>query len=163
MKIILSTNADKFVSGFDKDSEQIKRAMKFAMFRALSIMDAEIKQNIRSRSGLNVRTGTLLNSIQQRISSNGDTVTGEIGPQNVPYAAIHEYGGTIPARFVRPVRRKALRFFGSNGAAIFSKGHTIPATTIPKRPYLAPAVTASADRIAETFAIFIEEALVFNK
>ena len=162
MKIILKTDANKFVKQMDKDVLVIEKAMQFAMFRAMSILEAEIKQNIRGRSGLRVQTGTLLNSIQRKIFLGNGEVSGEIGPRNVPYAAIHEFGGTIPARFVAPIRKKAIRFFDKGGTARFSKGHLIPATTIPARPYLAPAISATADQIADVFGIFIEDALKLN-
>ena len=162
MKFILNTNAEKIAKQLEKDSKSINKAMQFAIFRSMAILDAEIKQNIRSRSGLHVRTGTLLNSIQQKIFLGNGVVKGEIGPRNVPYAAIHEFGGTIPARFVSPVRKKALKFFSKDGIARFSKGHTVPSITIPKRPYMAPAAAAKADEIAEVFAVFIEDALKLN-
>jgi len=162
MKLSLYTNADLVVRQMDKDAAAINKAMQFAMFRAVSILEAEIKQNIRSRSGLRVRTGTLLNSIQHHIFIGNGRVEAEIGPRNVPYAAIHEFGGTIPSRFVSPVRKKALRFFDKSGVPRFSKGHTIPAITIRPRPYIAPAVEATQDKIAETFGVFIEEALKMN-
>lgn len=162
MRFELFTNAIEVSKQLNKDAKSINKAMLFAMFRALSILDAEIKQNIRSRSGLRVRTGTLLNSIQQRIFLGIGIVKGEIGPQNVPYAAIHEFGGVIPARFVSPKRKKALRFFLAGGGVAFSKGHTIPAITIPARPYMAPAAASSADKIEEVFGIFIEDTLKLN-
>lgn len=45
---------------------------------------------------------------------------------NLPYARIHQYGGTI-----RPKKAKALRFRGPGGEMIMAKQVTIPA-----RPYL---------------------------
>lgn len=163
MKIQLVTNTDKVIKQLDKDSIAMERAMKFAMFRAMSILEAEIKQNIRTNSGLNVRTGTLLNSIQQRIFTENGVVRGTIGPENVPYAAIHEFGGVIPARFVSPVRKKALRFFNKDGQARFSKGHIIPQISIPARPYLSPAIASTSDKILEVFSIFVAEQLKLNR
>lgn len=162
MKIFLTTDAQKVAKQLGDDGENIDKAMIFAIFRAMSILDAEIRQNIRSRSGLHVRTGTLLNSIQQRIFLGKGVVRGEIGPKNVPYAAIHEFGGTIAARFVRPIRKQALKFTDKGGFTRFSKGHWIPQITIPKRAYMEPAIRGSADRITEVFGVFVEGALKLN-
>lgn len=68
------------------------------------------------------------------INKSGDEITLTYGSK-VPYAAIHEYGGTInhpgSSKFqVFTIGNKTIR-------TNFTEAHSI---TIPKRPYLAPAV-----------------------
>lgn len=162
MKVILTSNALDIVKEFDEASEEVKSQMKFAMFRALSILKAQVQQNLRDGSSVNVQTGNLLNSITYEIIDKGLVVEGRLGPENVPYAAIHEFGGTLPARFVKPRLRKALKF-QKGGEDIFSSGHMIPPVKIPPRPYLQPAVAKHINTIAEKFAVFTENAIDLNR
>jgi len=157
MKIVLETNAQKFAKHFEQGNKEIDTQMRLAMFRAMSILKTEIQQHLRYKSGLKVQTGTLLNSIAWEIVQAGSKMTGIIGPENVPYAMIHEEGGFIPARFVKPRLKQALKF-EINGMEVFSKGHWIPATYIQPRPYLRPSLEIHAERIADTFGIFILDA-----
>jgi HK97 gp10 family phage protein len=64
---------------------------------------------------------------------------------NVEYAWIQEFGGTIPPRFVEPQTKQALHWT-KDGKDYFSKGHTIPAGTIPAQPYLIPAFKANRQK-----------------
>jgi hypothetical protein len=83
-----------------------RQRMKEQVYQALTVLEAAIVQNIRSRSGLNVRTSKLLNSIGRSKKVRQDSelvISGEIGPIGVPYAAIQEIGGTIT-----PKRAQAL-------------------------------------------------------
>lgn len=83
--------------------EIYEKTMAFQVMRALTILEAQIKQNIRKDAGLHVRTGALLNSVYKKVTIQGGAVIGEVGTQGVPYARIHEMGGTI-----FPVNKKFL-------------------------------------------------------
>jgi phage gpG-like protein len=158
LRIWLATDAQKLIGDFEEASRESREGMRLAMFRAMSILKSQIQQNIRTESGLNVRTGTLLNSITSSIINSGYSIQGNIGPSNVPYAAIHEYGGEIRGRFHKPRLKQALKWSGPGGT-FFSKGHWIPAYKVPARPYLRPAIEKHAESIAEKFAIFMTEPL----
>jgi HK97 gp10 family phage protein len=162
MRFLIKDNIKEVVGQFNDQADVIKKQTAVEMWRAMSILEAAIKQNIRVRSGLKVRTGTLLNSIQKHVVEKGDTVTGTIGPENVPYAAIHEFGGTIPARRIEPRNAKALRWMGSGGDFFFSKGHDIPSFQIRARPFLQPAMDEKAEVIRQRFALFIGKAMEKN-
>ena len=159
MKIILKDNIAEVVRNLEEKSSMITTGTVVEMYRAMSILEVAIKQNIRVRSGLKVRSGSLLNSIQKEVSINGNQVTGKIGPENISYAATHEYGATIPARKVEPRHSKVLRWMGGDGKFWFSKGHEIPAAKIPARPYLGPAMDEKAEIIRERFATFITKVM----
>ena len=58
----------------------------------------------------------------------------EIG-SSLPYARIHQLGGSVPATTVRARRAKAL-LIPTAGGVIFRKEAHIPERTIPARPYL---------------------------
>lgn len=86
-------------------SEELKRAC----FRIGSILEVQTKLFIRnnpmkkrafggSKQGL-VKDGALLNSIKHSTKMNSrNSATVTIGSYGVPYAAIHEFGGTIRAK-----------------------------------------------------------------
>lgn len=155
MRFVVKENIQEIVGQLDRSAHAIQKQTAIEMYRAMTILEVAIKQNIRTRSGLKVRTGTLLNSIQKRVKQTGNVVTGTIGPENVPYAAIHEFGGTIPARRVEPRNAKVLRWFGKRGKMFFSKGHEIGPVKIPARPYMEPALEEKAEVIREKFNLFI--------
>lgn len=93
-----------------------------------------------------------LHSVTGRLSSGvhwwheGD-FTVVVGPTNLVYAAIHEFGGVI-----RPVRAKYLRFKSRAGKYVFMKQVRIPA-----RPYISPSMrelveSGSLEKIGEQVA-----------
>lgn len=159
MKIVLKDNIQEVVRSLEEKQNMLTTGTVIEMYRAMSILEAAIKQNIRIRSGLKVRSGSLLNSIQKDVTINGNQVIGKIGPENIPYAATHEYGATIPARKIEPRHTKALRWMGGDGKFWFSKGHELPAVKIPARPYLEPALEEKAEIIRERFGVFIQKVM----
>ena len=171
--------------------EVYQKTMSFQVFRALTLLEAQIKQNIRRDSGLHVRTGALLNSVYKKVVLQGNTVIGEVGTQGIPYARIHEFGGTI-----LPVNKKFLaipseenrrpdgtpkittqELMGGLGKSFIMNNVIFLATaaggskskytkltpmfylkksvTIPKRPYMQPAIAAKQDEILKNFGLFI--------
>ncbi len=73
-------------------------------------------------------------NLASRISTYSDNDNAVVGT-NVPYAAIHQFGGKIPARTVKPKKAKALKIPTDKGF-IFRKKATLPAVEIPARPFL---------------------------
>lgn len=154
--IKITTNAGDIASELEAQMDFYQKNLAGTIFDALTILEAEIIQNIRSKSGLHVRSGTLLNSIgaSKRVFLEGPNVVGEIGPEGVPYAAIQEFGGTTSPHDIRPRHGAALRFmFG--GREVFAKVVHHPGSKIPARPYLRPALAAKKDYILEHFGLFI--------
>lgn len=89
---------------------------------------------------LNVRSGRLRRSIDQRIEEQPGTVSGIVfSSSDVRYARIHEYGGKINIPEIVPVNGKVLRF-EYQGRVIFAarvRAHTV---TMPERPYMRPSL-----------------------
>lgn len=162
MKLVITDNIKQVISEYNAAGDEIRKELPVQMYQALTILEAAIKQNIRIRSGLKVRSGSLLNSIQKEVLTIDGNVAGKVGPENIPYAAIHEYGGTIPARRIEPRHTKALKWLGTGGQFFFSKGHDIPASNIPARPYLEPAYDDNIDQIREKFLNFISKKMEVN-
>lgn len=163
IKILGLIELERIRGKLEEDLDLFKRGSKFQMFRALMMLEAAIKQNIRSRSGLRVRSGNLLNSILKEVQEDSGIVIGKIGPYNVPYAAVHEFGHNFPARMIKPRYTKALKWVGSNGEDWFSQGHQIPAFRVPARPYLRPALEEQAEAIREKFGLFLAASFDFKE
>lgn len=157
MKVKVENNAAQLKSELLESLAVYNKQLKVSVFNALTLLEAEILQNIRSRSGLKVRTGNLLNSIGPSKKVYEDTsgnVVGEIGPVGVPYAAIHEFGGTTRAHKIEPRNAKVLAF-QKDSHTIFSRFVNHPGSKIPARPYLAPALAAKEDEILKNFGLFL--------
>lgn len=128
---------------------------------------------------LTVRTGRLIRSLSaqggafrpersreqiRRIDASSDVVIGQFGSA-VPYAGIHETGGTISATQVVTSRQRAFfwaKYFSTNDprwkASALSKMLHIH-STIPRRPYLAPALRDSLRSIREMVEKKLMEAM----
>ena len=150
-----------------------------AMLRGGVVLEGWMKVNIQ-RQGL-IDTGNMRGSVSAETESD-DVVS--IGPRNVQYGAIHEFGGTITpknSKFLAiPVTRAAKyagsprRFTGklhfqlvAGGGALVDEQGDIQyslkrSVTIPARPYIRPAVDEHGDdavnEIGDTIVALLREA-----
>lgn len=83
-----------------------------------------------TKGGMMQRSGHLRQSMVKSFSRSNAQVS-----NGVVYAGIHNFGGTIPSRKVAP-RTASVLAWSVGGRTFFSKGHTIPATKIPKREFM---------------------------
>lgn len=99
-EIKITTNAQETIDKLREDVAAYKRLLSFQIFRALTVVEAEIKRQLRGPSGLKRRTGRLLNTWGEtkKVTETPNSVTGELSSAGVPYAAIHEFGGRITAK-----------------------------------------------------------------
>lgn len=74
---------------------------------------------------------------------------------DVEYAAIHEFGGTIPAQHIEG--NPFLAFGLPSGEAVITPFVDIPARKIPARPFLTPALEKAVD---ERFDVEVTRALL---
>jgi hypothetical protein len=65
---------------------------------------------------------------------------------DAPYAAIHEYGGTIPAHTILPQSARALAF-PWRGQPRFFKRVQLPAVAMPERSFMRSALDETAPEI----------------
>lgn len=104
------------------------------------VIEGHAKVNAsRGRPGLNIQTGNLVNSInttEHKKAKHRAEVN--VGPSNVVYAAIHEFGGTIV-----PDTKPVLAWFDEKTG----DWHHAMAVHIPARPYLRPAIDENEDSI----------------
>jgi phage gpG-like protein len=107
---------------------------------------------------LNPRSGALARSIVTTIEQTATGVAVTVGTNgDVKYAAIHEFGGTIPPHQIVPEKAKALAF-AIGGKQVFTARVQIPAVTMPERSYLRVSLAEMADAIRDEFGAAVVEA-----
>jgi len=163
MSVELSINFAGSKTGsvkIEKFRDELIPNLRRGMRNAGLLVERELKKSLQKGGGglrrefffrksydyrLHSQSGALRASINSQMGNEGGLPSVAIGP-NVPYAAIHEFGGTIP------VTEKMRRFLHWRGV------HLKKSTTqivIPKRPWFFPVVKKETPRIAET----IQEAI----
>jgi phage gpG-like protein len=187
VKITLTDNHLIALKQFEDGLAQYRRRLELQTFRALTLLEAEVKQNLRKGAGLHVRSGKLLNSWTKDVRDDGGFIYGELKSEGVPYAAIHEYGGTIvpknkqyltiPSEFNRrPDGLPKLttadlmgglgKSFIRNGVIFLQEGknkitpmfYLKKSVDIPARPYLATAVASKQEQIFKEFGLLLDVA-----
>ena len=161
--------------------KRYKSALAIEMWRSLTIIEAAIIQNIRRN--FKVRTGGLLNAPESTVVESKDQIIGLININKV-YAGIHEHGGIIrPKRaqylkFPVPENTNAdgsprvlpsgiskmamLPLRKGDGWLIIDKDRNSPMyllkkqVKIPARPYVAPAIKSTRDRVFQKFGFIIQ-------
>lgn len=93
------------------------------------------------------RTGLLRSSIRYKITKDRKAVNVTFGT-SVPYAAIHEFGGTTSAHTIVPKKALALKFM-VGGKVFFAKKVNHPGSTIKPRPFLKPSVMDNMDSLKD--------------
>jgi phage gpG-like protein len=94
-------------------------------------------------------TGNLVGSFHDRVQGE----SAEVYTQTV-YAAIHQFGGKIAPRVIKPRNAKALRFT-IGGTTIFAKSVNWPGANVPARPFMSM-IPAEEDEIAAMIFDYVE-------
>ncbi len=94
-----------------------------------------VADKLHGGNPLHSRSGLLASRINiSPIEQDENSIRGSVGT-NVVYAAIHEYGGTIPAHDVFPKNKQALAFNWNGKDVVFKSVH-IPSIHMPQRSFL---------------------------
>jgi phage gpG-like protein len=116
---------------------------------------AELQSKIQQKLAggvLNMKSGALARSIGVMIEDGPGNVTVRVASSgDVKYAAIHEFGGTIPPHQIVPDKAKALAF-AIGGKQVFAARVQIPAVTMPERSYMRSSLAEMADEIRDKLA-----------
>jgi phage gpG-like protein len=120
------------------------------------VLRARIERNL-SGVVLQRRTGRLLGSISVEAERVGMGASVTVGSDS-PYAAIHEYGETIPARSVLPRSARVLAF-PWRGQQRFFKRVQLPAVTMPERSFMRAALNETLPEIRAAIEAAAAEAL----
>ena len=139
--------------------EEVQRAL-LAKVHALTLeLEAHVKMDKLSGQVLHVITGRLRRSIYSDVRTEGDAVIGRVfSSGDVPYAAIHEFGGRTAPHDIYPVKKQALSFMQS-GKRAFYRHVRHPGSRIPERSYLRSSLDDMRDRIVREMTDAVEESL----
>jgi phage gpG-like protein len=138
--------------------DRVRQALSSKATMLAAALQAKIQQKL-SGGVLNERTGALARSIIATIDDTGADISVHVGPSaDIKYAAIHEFGGTIPAHEIVPNKAKALAF-AVGGKQIFAKRVNLPAVTMPERSYLRSSLAEMAGEIVEGLGEALVEAV----
>jgi phage gpG-like protein len=113
------------------------------------VLRDRVERNL-SGAVLQRRSGRLAGSIAVSVERAGAAVGASVTSDS-PYAAIHEYGGTIPARTILPSSARALAF-PWRGQQRFFRRVSLPAVTLPERSFMRRALDETAPEIRAAIA-----------
>jgi phage gpG-like protein len=149
---------DDFSASLAVMPDQVRQAL-FSKANMLAVaLEAKIQQKL-SGGVLNMRSGALASSIIATVDESSADVSVRIGTSgDVKYAAIQEFGGTIPPHEIVPNKAKALAFV-VGGKQVFAARVNLPAVTIPERSYLRSSLAEMAGEIAEGLSGAVAEAM----
>lgn len=159
-----------------------------AFIATMQLAESFAKRNATKQfTGRNGRTltGNLLNSIYVDYKIQNNKLTGSLGVRNIPYGAIHEFGGTIepvkaqklwipqyknakkmtPREFMNLRKSNPREYFLNDKVAGQKIGtrtivpffYLVDKVTIPERPYLRPAMEEAQGHYNEYLAKFMAE------
>lgn len=120
------------------------------------VLRDRVERNL-SGAVLQRRSGRLAASIAVDVERSGLAATATVS-SDAPYAAIHEYGGTIPPRTILPQGARALAF-PWRGQQRFFKRVQLPAVTMPERSFLRSALDDTAPELVAAIEAAASEAL----
>jgi phage gpG-like protein len=137
--------------------EHIRAALAAKAGTLAAELQAKIQQKL-SGDVLQMRSGALAGSIGVTIDETSTGVAVRIATSpDVKYAAIHEFGGTIPPHQLVPDKARALAFI-VGGKQAFAARVNLPAITMPERSYMRSSLAEIADEIRDEFAAVIFDA-----
>ena len=128
--------------------ERISAALSDKANALAAELEAKVQRKLAG-GVLNQRTGALARSIVTTIEDTAAGVSASIATSgDVKYAAIQEFGGTIPPHQILPDKAKALAF-AVDGKEVFAKLVNLPAVTMPERSYMRSSLAEMQDVIRE--------------
>lgn len=122
-----------------------------ALLAKSNVLAAALQERIRQKltgEVLQTRSGALAASIVASIAEEPHGIAVRIASTDVKYAAIHEFGGTIPPHQIVPDKAKALAFV-IGGKQVFAARVQIPTVTMPERSYMRASLAEMAAAIRE--------------
>lgn len=107
---------------------------------------------------LNHKSGDLWRSIHHSAEQSDSAVSGRVLSEGVRYAAIHEFGGYIPAHVIEAKNGEALSFL-FNGKQAFFKKVNWPGATMPERSYMRSALADKQPEIVEGLTQAVQQGI----
>jgi hypothetical protein len=138
--------------------DRVRQALSSKANALAVALEAKIQQKL-SGGVLNMRSGALARSIIATVDESSAGVSIRIGTSgDVKYAAIQEFGGTIPPHEIVPDKAKALAFV-AGGKQLFAAHVNMPAVTMTERSYLRSSLAEMAEEIAEGMSEVVADTL----
>lgn len=152
-----------------KRLDEFKRRVETGLVHVVRDQAEDIKGHIkegylsgpRGSNKLGVRTGRLRSSITALVKENSDRISVAFGT-DVPYARIHEQGGTIPPRLITPKKAGGVLSFMMGNRRVFVKSVNHPGGKIRQRPFLRPGVKDMLPGFRAGIAAFLQKAANVN-
>lgn len=127
--------------------------------RVALYLENYVKTNKLQGQVLNHISGRLQSSIHSSSSQTGSRVGGIVfSAAPMPYAAIHEFGGFIPAHIIEVKNALALHFV-KGGKDVFAKSVNWPGATMPERSYMRSSLADNKDKIVAEMKAAVMEAV----
>lgn len=138
--------------------ERIAAALSAKASALAAELQAKIQQKL-SGEVLQMRSGALAGSIGATIDATSSGVAVRLATSpDVKYAAIHEFGGTIPPHQIVPDKARALAFL-VGGKQVFAARVNLPAIVMPQRSYMRASLAEMADEIRDEFSTAVSDAV----
>jgi phage gpG-like protein len=149
---------DDFSASLAGMPDRVRQALSSKANVLAAALEAKIQQKL-SGGLLDTRSGALASSIIATVDESSANVSVRIGTSgDVKYAAIQEFGGTIPPHEIVPDKAKAL-VFATGGKAAFAKRVNLPAVTMPERSYLRSSLAEMAVDITAEMSEAVVQAM----
>jgi phage gpG-like protein len=133
-----------------------------ALSAKANVLAAELQAKIRQKLAggmLDTKGGALAGSIGITLNESFADVSVRIAASaHVKYAAIQEFGGTLPSHQIVPDKARALAF-AVGGKQVFASRVQLPAVAMPERPYMRSSLAEMADEIREELTGAVVEAM----
>jgi phage gpG-like protein len=145
---------------FKKAREGVRDAIYQLMLDYGNLSKATIQKDFLSGPNpekLKVRSNRLRSSIRFQVQSSGDKFALIMGT-DVPYAAIHEFGGITKPHEIRPKRKGFLAFQKGGEWRFTRKAIQHPGSKIPARPFLRPGLEQNLDQFQRSLMRILKEA-----
>ncbi len=137
MLLNITITGDKELIGrIDKMPEAVRYAL-YVKITTLSLkLEAWVKTRKLNGQVLNRISGRLARSITQKVTQGPGTIVARVfSTGDVPYAAIHEFGGTTSPHVILPKKAAALAFV-VGGKQIFARKVNHPGSKMPERSFM---------------------------
>jgi len=139
--------------------------IRLALSNKANVLAAALRDKVQQKlSGgmLNAKSGALARSVIASVDDASTNVTARVATSGVKYAAIHEFGGTIPPHELMPDKARALAFL-AGGKQAFAARVNLPAVTMPERSYLRSSLAEMAAEIREELSDAVIESMTEAK
>jgi phage gpG-like protein len=149
---------DGYAAALAAMPERVRDALSSKATTLAAALQAKIQQKLAG-TVLNARSGALARSIVATVDDSSANIAVSIATSgDIKYAAIQEYGGTIPPHEIVPDKAKALAF-AIGGKQVFAARVNLPAITMPERSYMRSSLAEMADEIREGLSEAVVEAM----